>query len=85
MIRHYLDRSHIIQPTEVGQRLDRYLTALVPDVSRTTIQHMIAEGGVLVNGRSSKAGVWLRESDDIRVYDMVPSAQSSHVKPQNYP
>ncbi len=76
--------THIIQSTEVGQRLDRYLTALVPDVSRTTIQHMIAEGGVLVNGRSSKAGYALRESDDIRVYHMLPSAQSSHVKPQNY-
>lgn len=77
--------THIVQPTEVGQRLDRYLAALVPDVSRTTIQHMITEGGVLVNGRSSKAGYALREGDDIRVYHMLPSAQSGHVKPQNYP
>ncbi len=77
--------THIVQSTEVGQRLDRYLTPLVPDVSRTAIQHMIAEDGVLVNGRSSKAGYGLREGDTIRVYHMLPSAQSSHVKPQNYP
>jgi 23S rRNA pseudouridine1911/1915/1917 synthase len=77
--------TYIVQPTEVGQRLDRYLTALVPDVSRTAIQHMITEGGVLVNGRSSKAGYGLREGDDIRVYHMLPAAQLSHVKPQSYP
>lgn len=77
--------THIVQSTEVGQRLDRYLTALVPDVSRTAIQHMITEGGVLVNGRGSKAGYALREGDTIRVYHMLPSTQSGHVKPQNYP
>ncbi len=77
--------THSVQSTEVGQRLDRYLTALVPDVSRTAIQHMITEGGVLVNGRSSKAGYGLREGDDIRVYHMLPSAQLRHVKPQSYP
>jgi 23S rRNA pseudouridine1911/1915/1917 synthase len=77
--------DHIVQSTEVGQRLDRYLTAFVPDVSRTAIQHMIIEGGVLVNGRSSKAGYALRNGDTIRVYHMVLSAQSNHVKPQNSP
>ncbi|MHB8597729.1 MAG: RluA family pseudouridine synthase [Ktedonobacteraceae bacterium] len=77
--------THVVQSTEVGQRLDRYLTSLIPDVSRTTIQHMITEEGVLVNGRSSKAGYRLREGDTIRVYHMLPSAQASHIKPQNYP
>lgn len=77
--------THVVQSTEVGQRLDRYLTSLVPDVSRTTIQHMITEEGVLVNERSSKAGYGLREGDTIRVYHMLPSAQPSHIKPQNYP
>lgn len=77
--------THIVQSTEVGQRLDRYLTALVPDVSRTAMQHMITEGGVLVNGRSSKVGYALRAGDIIRVYHMLPAAQSSHIKPQNYP
>lgn len=77
--------THIVQSTEVGQRLDRYLTALVPDVSRTAIQRMITEGGVLVNARSSKAGYALRDGDTIQVYHMSPSTQTSHVKPQNYP
>lgn len=77
--------THSVQTTEVGQRLDRYLTALVPDVSRTAIQHMITEGSVQVNGRSSKAGYALREGDTVQVYHMLPSGQSSHVTPQNYP
>ncbi|MEO8970748.1 MAG: RluA family pseudouridine synthase [Ktedonobacteraceae bacterium] len=77
--------TYTIQTAEVGQRLDRYLTPLVADVSRTGIQHMIAEGGVLVNGRGSKPGYALRDGDNIQVYHMLPPAQSSHIKPQNYP
>jgi 23S rRNA pseudouridine1911/1915/1917 synthase len=79
------DDTYTIQPSEVGQRLDRYLALLIPDVSRTAIQHMITEGGVLVNGRSSKPGYALRNGDAIQVYHMLPLAQSSHVRPQSYP
>ena len=56
---------YIVQTDEIGQRLDRYLTTLMPDISRTGIQHTIAEGGVLVNGRPGKAGYALREGDEI--------------------
>jgi 23S rRNA pseudouridine1911/1915/1917 synthase len=76
---------YVIQNEEIGQRLDRYLTALVPDISRTSIQQIIAEGGVLVNGRTSKAGYALREGDEIRAYHMVYPNRPAHFQPQNFP
>lgn len=77
--------TYTIQPIEVGQRLDRYLDPLIVDVSRTTIQHMITEGEVQVNGRSSKPGYALRNGDMIQLYYMLPPLLSGHVKPQSYP
>ncbi|TMD59034.1 MAG: hypothetical protein E6I93_00550, partial [Chloroflexi bacterium] len=35
---------------EAGQRLDRYLASVLSDMSRTSIQQLIAGGAVLVNG-----------------------------------
>lgn len=77
--------TYTVQSSEIGQRLDRYLTPLIADVSRTAIQHMIAEGGVLVNGRSSKPGYALRNGDTILVYHMLPASHISHIKPQSFP
>src|SRR5579863_1938405 len=74
-----------IQPAEVGQRLDRYLAHLLADISRTAIQHMIIEGEVQVNERSSKPGYALRNGDTIQLYHILPSVQSGHIKPQSYP
>src|SRR5947209_4805812 len=76
---------YIVQADGTGQRLDRYLTALVPDVSRTGIQHMITEGGVLVNGHTSKPGYALREGDEIQAYHVARPSQLGHFKPQSFP
>lgn len=77
--------TYIIETDAVGQRLDRYLTSVLPDVSRTAIQRMIAEEAVLVNGRSSKPGYVLREGDEIRVYHLVSSSSLDHIVPHDMP
>src|SRR5579859_4878314 len=56
-----------IQPEQVGERLDRYLTTHLTGLSRTTIQQLISDGSVLVNGRASKPGYPLRNADEVRV------------------
>jgi 23S rRNA pseudouridine1911/1915/1917 synthase len=56
-----------IQPEQAGQRLDRYLVATLGEVSRTSVQQLITEGAVLVNGRESKAGYMLRPGDEVRL------------------
>src|SRR5919202_378767 len=46
-----------------GQRLDRYLAAQLPDLSRSRLQALIASGDVLVGGRAARPGDKLRPGD----------------------
>jgi 23S rRNA pseudouridine1911/1915/1917 synthase len=50
-----------------GVRLDQFLVAQVPDVSRSVIQKGIESGGVTVNGRPAKASYKVRSGDVIHV------------------
>lgn len=74
-----------ISPEQAGQRLDRYLTAFLPDISRTAIQQLIAEGQILVNGKKSKAGYALRSGDSIAILATAPSSDLSHLEPLSIP
>jgi 23S rRNA pseudouridine1911/1915/1917 synthase len=44
----------VVAAADAGARLDRYLAARLPDLSRTRIQELIAEGCVRVNGAAAK-------------------------------
>jgi 23S rRNA pseudouridine1911/1915/1917 synthase len=52
---------------DVGQRLDHYLHARMPELSRSRIQSWIKEGRVLVDGAAAKASAVLREGSAIEV------------------
>jgi 23S rRNA pseudouridine1911/1915/1917 synthase len=52
---------------EAGQRLDRYLAARLPDLSRTRVQELIAEGRVLVAGESARASHRVEEGESVQV------------------
>ena len=85
---HKLDpdrRTLHIQADEAGWRLDRYLTSVLNDISRTTAQQLIADGAVLVNGRPGKAGYTLRSGDEVQVFSLKLKNQASKVKPQKLP
>ena len=45
-----------IQVDDVGLRLDRYLTSVLTSLSRTTVQQLIVDGSILVNGQPGKPG-----------------------------
>jgi 23S rRNA pseudouridine1911/1915/1917 synthase len=51
----------------VGLRLDRYLSAFLTEISRTTIQQLISEKTILVNGKNSKPGYVLRLNDTVQL------------------
>ncbi|HLG65323.1 MAG TPA: RluA family pseudouridine synthase [Ktedonosporobacter sp.] len=74
-----------IGPEQVGMRLDRFLVSVLNAVSRTAGQQLIAEGAVLVNGRSAKAGYLLRLNDEVRLLRTGPATISQDVKPQQLP
>lgn len=67
------ERYFVISQEQTGQRLDRFLTALLSNTSRSVVQQMIADGAVQVNTRTSKAGYMLRFGDTVEVQQAVPA------------
>jgi 23S rRNA pseudouridine1911/1915/1917 synthase len=56
-----------IQDEQVGLRLDRFLTSVLPHISRTGVQQLIGAGVVLVNEKPGKSGYALRPHDRVAV------------------
>jgi 23S rRNA pseudouridine1911/1915/1917 synthase len=52
---------------QAGARLDRFLVAQMPEVSRARIQQLIAGGKVRVNGAPAKPSLRLRENDEVEL------------------
>lgn len=67
--------THPVTPEQVGERLDKILTELNPELglSRTHVQRLIDEGNVTVNAKPSKAGYKLRKGDVIWVRFPAPT------------
>ena len=57
--------SWTVSPMTSRIRLDQYLTQLIPDQSRSQIQHWIRKGDVRVNGIGTKTGYLVRPGDSI--------------------
>jgi 23S rRNA pseudouridine1911/1915/1917 synthase len=57
----------LVGDDDVGRRLDQFLAAQLPQISRARVQEIIAEGRVEVSGKSEKASLRLRHGDDIVV------------------
>ena len=62
-----------------GRRLDKYLMARFPRVSRTTLQKLIKQGDITLNGRPTKKSYEVEDGDIIEiafppppVYDVAP-------------
>ncbi len=53
-----------------GGRLDRYLAAALPDVSRAAVMKYLKEGKALLNGRRARGGLFVREGDEIELPDL---------------
>jgi 23S rRNA pseudouridine1911/1915/1917 synthase len=57
----------VVEESDAGERLDRYLAAQLPELSRTRIQELIEAGLVLVDGKPSKGAHRLRAREKIVV------------------
>ncbi len=52
---------------DAGKRLDQFLTAQLPDVSRARVQQLIAQDKVRVDGRAEKPSLRLRGGEKVEV------------------
>jgi 23S rRNA pseudouridine1911/1915/1917 synthase len=65
------------------RRLDKYLQGRFSQFSRTTIQRLIKEQGVKVNGQDGKPSRKLSRGDVVEL--MLPSPPSREIEPQDIP
>jgi len=66
-----------------GERLDRWLAAVMPDLSRARLQAIITAGGVLVDGRVARPSVRLKTGQAISV--RLPAPQPAVPLPEDIP
>ncbi len=79
------ENSWRIGPEQAGVRLDRYISSLFPNLSRTSAHQLITDESVVVNDKKSKPGYVLRVNDEVHVLRTLPVPQQKSVKPQMLP
>ena len=68
---------------DLQKRLDRYLVDRIGFMSRTQLQKLIDEGGVLVNRRVPKSSTVLRAGDEVEV--VIPAPPPKNIQPEDIP
>ena len=78
------EHSHfVVSAEDAGQRLDRFLAAQLPDLSRNRIQSLMDHGHVLVDGTNKKPSYKVAVGETISVG--LPPPPSSTVEPEAIP
>ena len=72
-----------MKPEYTGQRVDRQLSELMPELSRSYIQKLLKEGMVLANGKPVKANYKLNGKEELTV--TIPDAAEPDIEPENIP
>ena len=75
--------NFIISDEDEGIRVDKYLSDVLPDLSRSYIQKQISDGLLKVNDKPSKAGYKLKVDDDI--FLQVPDSVVPDIEPEDIP
>ena len=76
-------KEFIVKDDEVGKRIDSYLSNKDNEISRLSVQRLIKNDKILVNGKSTKASYKVQENDNIKVEEEKPKEIS--LKPQDIP
>lgn len=76
--------KYIIDETNEGQRIDGFLSELIPEISRSKIQNEIKKGNILVNSKSIKPSYNLKENDEIEI-NLEDSITNPEPKAENIP
>lgn len=74
---------HFTLTRDLNKRLDKYLVDRIPFLSRTSLQKLILEQAVIVNGRHPKASTKLRLGDTVTV--VIPPPPSSELPAEDIP
>ena len=72
-----------VQSEQEGERLDKYLSSIYPDISRSFFQRILKENQILVNDKPQKANYRLKTDDIVDV--TIPDAVQTPILPQYIP
>ena len=72
-----------VLPEQEGERLDKYLSIIYPDVSRSFFQKIIKDNNVVVNSKAQKANYRVKADDIIEV--TIPDAVETAILPEDIP
>jgi 23S rRNA pseudouridine1911/1915/1917 synthase len=72
-----------VENEQEGERLDKYLSLIYPDISRSFFQKRIKENDILVNHEPQKANYRIKTEDIITV--SIPDAVETAIVPENIP
>ena len=72
-----------ITADKADERLDKYIASKLPELSRSHIQKLIAEGNIKVNGRTVKPSYKTVIGDELDI--TVPPDTAGSLEPQDIP
>ncbi len=72
-----------LRAEEGGERLDRFIARAAPELSRSFVQRLIADGHVTVNGKPAKPSLKLTAGDGVEV--ILPPPTPSPVTAEDIP
>lgn len=67
----------------VGERLDRFVVAALPELSRSFVSNLIRDGHIRVNGKAAKPGQALRRGEQVAI--VLPAPKPSELQPEDLP
>ena len=67
----------------MGERVDKFLSLMLPGKSRSYLQKIIGEGSVLVNGKPVKASCRLEDQDEVLIH--LPELTEPKIEAENIP
>lgn len=73
----------LVEETDANLRIDKYLTQEIDQLTRSYIQKLLTQGGVLVNGNKVKASYKVQVGDEVILEQPEPVELT--VEPENIP
>ena len=78
-----MDYQFVISEEQEGERIDRFVSGLLPDCSRSYLQKLIKDGALQINQKTVKPSAVVKTGD--RILLNVPEAVLPDIKPQDIP
>lgn len=78
-----IEKTWLVLPEMEHNRIDKHISTVCEELSRSYVQRLIEQGKVLCNGKKVRTCIPVKEGDEITV--MVPPPQELEVLPEQIP